>query len=51
MRQDSVFIKIVLIALISSNEAKASCDPPLNPNQPSHKTNTPSVARGMEDAA
>ena len=46
-----VLIKIVDIATASSNDANANCYPPLNPNQPNHKINTPTVTNGIEDAA
>jgi len=46
-----VLIKIVEIATASSNVPNANCEPPLNPNQPSHNTKTPSVTKGIEDAA
>ena len=44
-----VLIKILAIAVASSTVPKASCDPPLNPNQPNHKINTPIVTNGIDD--
>ena len=46
-----VLIKIVEIATASANELNASWEPPLNPNQPNHNTNTPIVTNGIDDAA
>ena len=46
-----VFIKIRDIAVESSNEPKANCDPPLNPYHPIHKMNVPKVTNGIEEAA
>ena len=46
-----VFIKIFAIELTSSNDPIASCEPPLNPNQPSHNINVPKVAKGIDEAA
>ena len=42
-------MKIVATEVESSNEPKANCDPPLKPNQPNHKINTPKVAKGIEE--
>ena len=44
-------VKIVEIATASANDPNANCEPPLNPNQPNHRTNTPKVTNGIEDAA
>ena len=44
-------MKIFETATASSKVPIANCDPPLNPNQPSHKINTPIVTKGIEDAA
>ena len=41
-----VLAKIWLTATASAADPSASCDAPLNPNQPSHSTNVPSVASG-----
>ena len=46
-----VLINIVAIEVESSKDPKANCEPPLNPNHPSHKINTPSVAKGIEELA
>ena len=46
-----VLINIFEIDVASSNVPKASCYPPLKPNQPNHNTKVPSVARGIEEAA
>ena len=46
-----VLMYIVATAVTSSNVPIASCDPPLNPNHPSHRINTPRVARGIEEFA
>ena len=46
-----VLINIVEIATASSKVPNANCEPPLNPNQPNHKINTPIVTSGIEDAA
>ena len=46
-----VLIYIVATAVASSNEPRANCDPPLKPNQPSHKMNTPNVASGIDELA
>ena len=46
-----VLMKIFDTATASSNVPIANCDPPLNPNQPSHKINTPTVTNGTDDAA
>ena len=46
-----VLMKIVATALESSKDPIASCDPPLNPNQPIQRINTPSVASGIEELA
>ena len=45
-----VLTKIFETATASSMEPIASCDPPLNPNQPNQSINVPNVARGMLDA-
>ena len=42
---------ILETAIASSAVPIANCDPPLNPNQPSHRINTPIVTNGIEDAA
>jgi hypothetical protein len=47
----NVLIKIVDTAIASSAVPIASCEPPLNPNQPNQRTNTPKVTNGIEDAA
>ena len=47
----NVFINIVETAIASSAVPIANCDPPLNPNQPNHKTKIPSVTSGIEEAA
>src|SRR5210317_2482090 len=46
-----VLIKILAIAVASAKVPNASCDPPLNPNQPNHNTKTPNVAKGIEEEA
>jgi len=46
-----VLINIFEIDVASSNVPKASCDPPLKPNQPNHNTKVPRVAKGIEEAA
>ena len=46
-----MLIKIVEIATASANDPNANWDPPLNPNQPNHNTNTPIVTNGIDDAA
>ena len=46
-----VLMYIVATAVTSSNVPIANCDPPLNPNHPSHRINTPRVARGIEEFA
>ena len=47
----NVFMKIVDTAIASSAVPIANCDPPLNPNQPSHNIKTPTVIKGIEEAA
>ena len=47
----NVLIKIVDTAIASSAVPMASCEPPLNPNQPNQRTNTPKVTSGIDDAA
>ena len=42
-------MKMLDIATESSAEPNASCDPPLKPNQPSHRMNAPSVASGIDE--
>ena len=42
-----VFTKIKATALASSTLLTINSEPPLNPNQPNHKMNVPSVAKGM----
>ena len=42
---------MVETAIASSAVPIASCEPPLNPNQPSHKINIPIVTNGIDDAA
>ncbi len=44
-------MKIVEIETASANDPRASCDPPLNPNQPNQSTKTPIVTKGIDDAA
>ena len=44
-----VLMYIVEISRMSAAEPIASCEPPLNPNQPSHKMKVPRVARGKLD--
>ena len=44
-----VLIKIVEIALTSAADPKASCEPPLKPNQPNQRIKVPSVAKGIEE--
>ena len=44
-------MKIFETATASSKVPIANCDPPLNPNQPSHKINTPIVTNGIDEAA
>ena len=44
-------MKIVATEVESSKDPKANCDPPLNPNHPNHKINTPSVASGIDELA
>ena len=44
-----VLMKMLEIATESSAEPNASCDPPLKPNQPSHKMKAPSVASGIDE--
>ena len=44
-------MKIVDTAIASSAVPIANCDPPLNPNQPNHKMNTPIVTNGIDEAA
>ena len=39
------------IAVASSYDPKASCEPPLKPYQPIHKIKVPSVTSGIEDGA
>ena len=46
-----VLINIDEIATASSKVPNANCEPPLNPNQPNHRINTPIVTNGIEDAA
>src|SRR6056300_529324 len=46
-----VLMKIVATEVMSSNVPAANCEPPLNPNQPIQSINTPSVAKGTDDAA
>ena len=46
-----VFIKILDIAVASSKDPKANCDPPLKPYQPIHKMNVPKVTNGIDEAA
>ena len=43
-----MFTKISATAVASAPDPKANCDPPLNPNQPNHSMNTPSVVIGKE---
>ena len=38
-------------AVASSNEPRVKWDPPLKPNQPSHKMNTPNVDSGIDELA
>ena len=42
-----VFTYTIDMAVASAAEPKASCDPPLKPNQPNQRTKVPSVAKGM----
>ena len=44
-------MKIVDTAIASTAVPIANCEPPLNPNQPSHNINTPIVTNGIEEAA
>ena len=44
-------MKILDIAVASSKEPSASCDPPLKPYQPIHKINVPRVTKGIDEAA
>ena len=46
-----VFINIFDTAIASGAVPIANCEPPLNPNQPNHRMNTPSVTNGIDDAA
>ena len=46
-----MFINIFDTAIASGAVPIANCEPPLNPNQPSHKMNTPNVTNGIDDAA
>ena len=46
-----MFINIFDTAIASGAVPIANCEPPLNPNQPSHKMKTPSVTNGIDDAA
>ena len=41
--------KMLEMAMESSIEPSASCEPPLKPNQPSHRIKTPSVASGKDE--
>ena len=45
---NEVLTKISATAVASAPEPSASCDPPLKPNQPSHRMNTPNVVIGNE---
>ena len=47
----NVLIKIVDTAIASLAVPIASCEPPLNPNQPNQRTNTPRVTSGIDEAA
>src|SRR6056297_4251738 len=44
-----VLAKMRLTSVMSPTVPAASCDPPLKPNQPSHRMNVPSVARARFD--
>ena len=46
-----MLINIFDTAIASVAVPNANCEPPLNPNQPSHKINTPIVTNGIDDAA
>ena len=47
----NVLIKIFDTAIASVAVPIANCEPPLNPNQPNHKINTPIVTNGIDEAA
>ena len=47
----NVFMNMVDTAIASSAVPIANCEPPLNPNQPNHRINTPIVTSGIEEAA
>src|ERR671918_3222334 len=40
---------MLLIAIASAADPSASCEPPLKPNQPSHRMKVPSVASGRDE--
>ena len=44
-------MNILDIAVESSYEPRANCEPPLNPYQPIHNINVPRVTSGIEEAA
>jgi len=44
-----VLTSTMLIATASETPPSASCEPPLNPNQPNHRMKTPRVTVGMLD--
>ena len=44
-------MKIVDTAIASTAVPIANCEPPLKPNQPNHKINTPIVTNGIDEAA
>ena len=46
-----VLMKIVATAVESSNDPIANWEPPLNPNHPIQRINTPKVAKGIEELA
>ena len=44
-----VFTRMLLMATASAALPSANCDPPLNPNQPSHRISTPRVTTSTLD--
>src|SRR6056297_203210 len=46
-RAPAAAASIVLTAMVDTNSSASSSEPGLNPNQPTQRMNTPSVANGM----